>query len=140
MIRPTRSCGSIVPLTPPSRLPMQLSSSGFVVASSRRPTTSCWARARQLGGRVAPAASTLSSRSRAGSERDKCPIASNSVSSRASLGVGPSTRNLCNGGLLARAPSVRQQHEQYHLLFEHTLLLISFSGGSKKPVSSNLVH
>eukprot|EP00964_Phaeocystis_antarctica_P013576 scaffold7450_cov76-Phaeocystis_antarctica.AAC.5 len=55
---------------------MQLSSSEFVVASSRRPTPSCWARARQLGGSVAPAASTLSSRSRARSERDKseaCP-------------------------------------------------------------------
>eukprot|EP00964_Phaeocystis_antarctica_P001208 scaffold647_cov70-Phaeocystis_antarctica.AAC.3 len=99
-------------LTPPSRLPMQLSSSGFVVTPSRRPPPSCWARARQLGGSVAPAASTLSSRSRAGSERDKCPIASNSVvegavvCSRASSGVGPSARYLRDAG------SKPQQHEQ----------------------------
>eukprot|EP00964_Phaeocystis_antarctica_P016651 scaffold9161_cov65-Phaeocystis_antarctica.AAC.4 len=71
-----------MPLTPPSRLPMQMSSGDSVVA-------------------VAPAASTLSSRSRDGSS--KCPEASSPVgeggvvSSRASLGVGPSAISLRDG-------------------------------------------
>eukprot|EP00964_Phaeocystis_antarctica_P016647 scaffold9160_cov73-Phaeocystis_antarctica.AAC.10 len=87
-------------LTPPSRLPMQMSS-GSVVAPSRRPPLFFWARLRQLGGSVAPAASTLSSRSRDGS--NKCPKASSPVvegavvTSRASLGVGPSAISLRDG-------------------------------------------
>ena len=50
---------------------MQFSSSGSVVSPSRRPTpASCWARARQLGGRPANAARTLSVRWKSGGEAE----------------------------------------------------------------------